>query len=266
MAFSVRKPGEQSKAPERRGYSIVLYGPPLVGKTTTLANDPSIKIGVIDLDKNTTTIEECGNVTIFGCDTFQDYLAIKEGADTGVLKYPGGELKMDFDLYVIDSFTTLEEKVKHWVANHYAANRAREIQSKFGARSDWQDLQDQEIQEVRDWQAMTKRAVNPINVMWIGHDEVLKNDMGQAASTALMLQGNYAAPKIGSAVDAMFYMFKKPDPSKPGVVHRGILTLDQGFYKADARMAIQRRHELPQTIWNPKWGEILRILGYKQEV
>jgi hypothetical protein len=261
MSFVVRKPGERIKDNARRGYSVVLYGPPLVGKTTTLANDPSFKICEIDLDLNSTTIEESDNVTLSPCNEFEDYLAVKEGVNTGVLKYPGGELKMDFDLYVIDSFTTLEEKIKVWVAKNFAPNRSREIKGRFGAQTDWDDLQRTEVQEVRDWQAMTKRAVNPINVLWIGHDEVLKNDMGQAFATQLMLQGKYASPRIGSAVDAMFYMTKE---IHNGQVYRPVYTLDHGIFKADARMAIERRDELPSKIWEPKWGEIFSILGYQK--
>lgn len=261
MAFVVRQPGEQTEV-RKRGYSVVLYGPPLVGKTTTLANDtktPNWKICLIDLDKNSTTVEETPNVTIIGCDTFEDYEAVREGARSGVLNYPGGKLKMDFDLYVIDSLTTMEEKIKAHVVGSFAPNRRREIASKFGAQSDWGDLQDIEIEEVRDWQAMTKRDVNPLNVLWIGHDTTRENEMGQTIATQLLLQGKYAAPRIGSAVDALFYMTKY---EKDGKVARGIYTLDQGIYKADARIAIARRGQLPPVIWNPKWSDIYKIMGY----
>jgi len=260
MPFVVKKPGEEKKQ-EKRGYSAVLYGPPMVGKTTTLHDDPSWRVCLIDLDKNSTTVEESENVTIIGVDTFEEYLSVKEGVHNGVWKFPGGELKMDFDLYAIDSFTTMEEKIKDYIVRVFAPNRRREIPSKFGAQSDWGDLQDIEIREVRDWQAMTKRDKNPINVLWIGHDNLVKNDMGQIIATELLLQGNYAAPRIFSAVDAVFYMFKK---EKDGKVGRGIFTIDQGIYKADARIAIQRRGELPPVIWNPKWSKIFSILGYKK--
>lgn len=265
MAFEVRKPGETLKDNAKRGYSAVLYGPPLVGKTTTLdaVSDefPDFKICLIDLDKNATTVEESENVTIIGCDTFEDYQAVKAGANTGILKYPGGELKMDFDLYVIDSFTTLEEKIKSWVPRSFAPKRAREIENRFGAQSDWEDLQRTEVNEVRDWQAMTKRVNNPLNVLWIGHDTVINNDMGQAFKTELMLQGKYAAPRIASAVDAMFYMFKTV---KDGVVYRGMYTIDSGIFKAEARIAIGRRDDLPSVVWNPCWADVFSILGYQK--
>jgi hypothetical protein len=260
MAFVVKKPGDEVKQ-ERRGYSAVLYGPPMVGKTTTLHDDSDWRVCLIDLDKNSTTVEESENVTIIGVDTFDEYLSVKQGVNTGTWKYPGGELKMDFDMYAIDSFTTLEEKIKRYVVEKYAPNRRREIQSKFGAQSDWGDLQDIEIGEVRDWQAMTKRAVNPVNVLWIGHDNIVKNDMGQASATELLLQGNYAAPRIASAVDAMFYMFKM---EKDGKIGRGIYTIDKGIYKADARIAIERKGDIPSVIWFPKWSKIFPMLGYKK--
>lgn len=257
----------KTETPERRGYSAVLYGPPLVGKTTTLALDPNFKVGLIDLDKNSTTVEESGNVTIFGCDDFSDYLAVKEGARAGSMKIGNQTVKMDFDLYAIDSFTTMEERIKRYVVDKFAPNRKREIASKFGAQTDWADLQDLEIAEVRDWQAMTKRASNPINVLWIGHDNLVLDSLtGQAVATELLLQGKYAAPRIISAVDAMFYMIKQPDTKVKGVVHRGIYTIDQGIVRADARIAIQRRSELKSSYWdsNIKWSEIFGAMGYKR--
>lgn len=270
MGLTVRRPGEVIAHAGRRGFSLLLYGPPMVGKTSSLINDPNCKTCVVDLDKNTTTIEEYDNITIIGCDTFEDYEAVREGARSGVFHYTDVDgvaqtLIMDFDLYVIDSLTTLEEKIKKWVASVYVPNRKREIEKRFGTQSDWGDLQDKEIEEVRDWQSMTKR-LNPLNVMWIGHDDLIKNDMGQAVGTQLLLGGNYAGPRIGSAVDSMFYMIKKSgvDPKNPKTVHRGVYTIDEGIIRADARMTIKRRGELPPFIWSPKWGEILHTMGYRR--
>jgi len=263
MAISIRKPGEVLTQKKPTGRSVVLYGPPLVGKTTTLGNDPNFRVCVIDLDKNTTTIEESDNVTIIGCDSVNDYLAVKEGVDTGFLTLGKEKLKMDFDGYAIDSFTTLEEKYKTWVATELVPNRQRELKGRFGAQSDWEDLQRNEVGEVRDWQRMTKREKNPINVIWIGHDMTLTNEMGQAYATQLMLQGKYAAPRIVSAVDAVFYMFKT---EKDGKVHRGIFTQDRGIFKADARMPIDRRDDLKAVIYNPKWGEIFEAMGAEKQV
>lgn len=262
MAFVVRRPGDKATS-RKTGKSIVLYGPPLVGKTSTLANDTGSRICLIDLDKNSTVVEGSDNVTIIGVDTFEEYLSVKEGVDRGVWEIPGtkDKLKMDFDYYVIDSFTRMEELIKAWVATSYAPNRKREIADKFGAQTDWQDLQDREIQEVRDWQAMTKRANNPIYVLWIGHDMQVTNEVGQAVATQLMLQGKYAAPRIGSAVDAMFYMFKMQNPKNPDEVARGIYTLNHGIIQAEARVNPNRRHEIPKVIWNPKWSEIFAMLN-----
>lgn len=260
MAFVVRKPGTNTTT-NKSGKIVVLYGPPLVGKTSTLANDPSIKICLIDLDKNSTVIEGSDHITIIGVDSFEEYLAVKEGVDRGVFKYPGGELKMDFDLYVIDSFTRMEELIKRWVVDTFAPNRKREIGNKFGAQSDWQDLQDREIQEIRDWQAMTKRGDRPINALWIGHDMQVTNEFGQAIATQLMLQGKYAAPRIGSAVDAMFYMFKKTNPKNPEQVARGIYTLNDGIINAEARVHPRNRPKIPKIIWNPKWSEVFAMLN-----
>ena len=262
MVFVVRKPGDKVTT-RKTGKSVVLYGPPLVGKTSTLGADSKWRVCLIDLDKNSTVVEEAENITIISLDSFEEYLSIKEGVDRGVWEIPGtkDKLKMDFDLYAIDSFTRMEELIKKWVATSYAPNRKREISTKFGAQTDWQDLQDREIQEVRDWQAMTKRANNPINVIWIGHDMQVTNEYGQAIATQLMLQGKYAAPRIGSAVDAMFYMFKMQNPKNPDEVARGIYTLNHGIIQAEARVSPNRRNEIPKVIWNPKWSEVFAMLN-----
>jgi hypothetical protein len=263
MPFEVRKPGDVLKMNHRRGFSIVLYGPPLVGKTTTLANDPDCRVCLIDFDKNTTTVEESDNVTIIHVDSIEEYFEVKKGVDEGIFTYPGGQLVMDFDLYVVDSFTTFEEKMKKWVAEIFVPTRAREVKGRFGAQSDWEDLQRHELDEVRDWQAMTKRLKNPINIMWIGHDMTLLNDMGQAYATAIMLQGKYVGPRIISAVDAVFYMSKIR--ASDGKLYRGIYTQDHSIFRADARIPIHRRDDLASIIYNPKWGEVLEAMGYEKE-
>lgn len=244
------------------GYSVVLYGAPQTGKTTTLALDPEFRYCVLDFDKNSTTLQSSKHVTVIGLDTFEDYLQVKQAVQKGELEIGGQKLKMDFDCYVIDSMTAMEEKIKSYVVRVYAPNRRREIASKFGAQSDWGDLQDIEIEQIRDWQALTKRPDNPVNVLWIGHDMTVTNELGQAEATALMLQGKYASPKIGASVDAMFYMFKTV---KDGKTYRGVYTENNGIVRASARMPLDQQANLKNVIVNPKWSEIFKILGFKKK-
>ena len=121
------------------GRSIVLYGPPFSGKTSSLQYDPSLRYAVLDFDKNTSVIEHMENVDIFGIGDWEEFLAVKEGIEKGTLNLGGQAIPMNYDVYVIDSFTSMEEKIKAWVVNVYAPNRSREIKGKFGAQTDWAD-------------------------------------------------------------------------------------------------------------------------------
>lgn len=265
MAFVLKQPGAETAKETSSCSSAVLYGPPLVGKTTTMALDPAFKYLLIDLDKNTTTLHEADNVMIATCETFQDYLEVKEAVRRGYFMIDKQKVPIEVDCVVIDSFTTLEEKIKAYVLHYFAKDRSRQdktAEPKFGAQSDWQDLQDIEVKEVREWQAMTKRVDNPVNVLWIGHDMTLtKEGTNIAVSTGIALQGKYAGPRIISAVDAVFYMFKA---EKDGKLIRCIRTLSSGIILADARIPINRRAELPEIIANPKWSKIFGVMGYKK--
>lgn len=245
----------------KEGRSVVLYGPPFSGKTSTLQYDPSVRTLLIDLDKNSSVLEESANVTIIGCDTYQEYLDIKEGVRAGKYKVPGGpEIPMNYDLYVIDSFTRFEELIKEYVVEIYAPKRNREIKGKFGAQTDWDDLQRIEIEEVRDWQAMTRRSANSVNILWIGHDMEARTSDEFNKTLQLRLQGKYAAPGIMGAVDAVFYMYKAKN-EQTGQMGFGIYTMDKGPVKAEARLPVKKRLQMPELIWFPKWGAIYRQLG-----
>jgi hypothetical protein len=166
---------------------------------------------------------------------------------------------MDYDLYVIDSFTRFEELIKTWVATVYAPKRKREIEDKFGTQTDWQDLQDEEVRQVRFWQALTRRYENPINILWIGHDMEVAGT-GFDTVIQLRLQGKYAGPGIMGAVDGLFYMVKQWS-DKHNQYAYGIATLDQGKARAQVRLPREDRKELPTHIWFPKWGEVFRKMG-----
>ncbi len=255
-----RKGGKKEGAGHPVGRSILTYGPPFSGKTSSLQYDTSLRYLMIDFDRNTSVIEHLDNVDILGVDTIEEMDRIKECVKTGKpYTVDGQEIPMDYDVYVVDSFTSMEEKIKDWVVQVYAPDRKREIKGKFGAQTDWADLQDKEVRLVREWQELTRRPDKPINVLWLGHDmEVTGEDYNSRLQ--LRLQGKYAAPGIMSAVDACFYMYKMKNPStnKMGF---GIVTLDMNAIRAEARLSVAKREKLPQIVWFPKWGEIYRTLG-----
>lgn len=260
MAVSFKKGGAPVEEQKIEGRSAVLYGPPLNGKTSTLQYDPNIRVLLIDVDQNSGVLSRAGNVDIIGCDGYEEYLAICKGVESGTYVLPDGtRIPMDYDLYVIDSFTRFEELIKSWVVTTFAPKRSREISGKFGAQSDWQDLQDEEIRQVRFWQSMTRRNDRPVNILWIGHD--------MAAETAdyesviqLRLQGKYAAPGIMSAVDGLFYMVKQWSDEHKRFLY-GVATMNHNKAKAEVRLSMQDRMEMKPIIWFPKWGEVFRQFG-----
>lgn len=260
MAISFKPGGAAPATKGPVGRSGVLYGPPFSGKTSTLQYDPSIRVLLIDFDKNSSVIEHCKNVDIIGVNKYDEYLTIKEGVETGKMVINGQAIPMNYDLYIFESVTRFEEIIKEWVVITYAPKRSREIKEKFGAQTDWADLQDTEIRQVRDWQSMTRRPNNPINVLWIGHDMNAPTTDGFNEKLQLRLQGKYAAPGIMSAVDAVFYMYKVKDETSKKMGF-GIYTMDAGAIQAEARLSFQKREEMPEIIWWPKWGDVYRQLG-----
>lgn len=266
MTVSFRPGGKKEESKRPVGRSGVLYGPPFSGKTSTLQYDKSIRVLLIDFDKNSAVLESEENVDILGVSDFEEYLTVKEGVRAGTIQLGDVKIPANYDLYVVDSFTSFEEKIKDWVVSVYAPKRAREIEGKFGARTDWQDLQDREIRETRDWQEMTRRVDKPINVLWIGHDMESTDSDDFKKKMQLRLQGKYAAPGISSAVDAVFYMYKHVDLKEPMKQAFGIYTIDslQGqnvILQASARLPVAERQKMPQVIWWPKWGEVYKQLG-----
>lgn len=260
MSVSFKRGGQEPTVKGPVGRSGVLYGPPFSGKTSTLQYDTSIRVLLIDFDKNSAALEECGHVDILGVNNFEDAFLIKEGISTGTLNIGGQVIPMDYDLYVIDSFTSFEERIKDWVVRKFAPDRKREIKGKFGAQSDWGDLQTTEIQFFRDMHEMTRREVNPINVLWLGHDMLSDTPDGLTEKLQLKLQGKFAAPGIMSATDAVFYMFRVRNEEQKKTDF-GIYTVNTGAIVAEARLSFQKRKEFPEFIWYPKWGEIFRTLG-----
>lgn len=255
--------------PEARaeGRSIVAYGPPFVGKTTSLA-DPDVKVLLCDMDHNTSPLDDADNVTVYPIDDYEGYLEFKTSVERGYFVIDKKKIPCEgYDIIAFDSFTRFEELIKSYVRRVFAPNRKREIAEKFGAQSDWQDLQDMEVQQVRDWQSMTR--TKGFNVIWIGHDMTLfenPNAESMATNIRLALQGKYASPRIMGAVDAVVYFTKftapsKEDPKKMEVV-RGVYTQQHGITQADVRLPVEKRKALPTFVKEPKWSKLLPYFGY----
>jgi hypothetical protein len=245
------------------GRSIVLYAPPFAGKTTYLA-DPEVKVLLADMDHNTSPLDDADNVTIFPIDSFEDYLEFKTSVQRGYFQIDGEKIPCkDYDVIALDSFTRFEELIKKYVATKYAPNRKREIEGKFGAQTDWDDLQSREVAEVREWQAMTRSQ--GFNVLWIGHDMAINDSLtGQVARIQLALQGKYASARIMSAVDAVMYLHKYEDKDK--TIKRVIYTQNFGAVQADARLPVEKRAKLPSALPLEKMplSKVLPYLGYKK--
>jgi hypothetical protein len=249
------------------GRSIVVYGAPFVGKTTSLA-DPDVRVLLCDMDHNTSPLDDATNVDIYPIDSYEEYLEFKQSIERGYFIIDKERIPVDtYDIIAFDSFTRFEELIKRYVRESFAPNRKREIAEKFGAQSDWQDLQDIEVQQVRDWQAMTR--TKGFCVLWLGHDMALHqnpNAENLVTSIQLALQGKYASSRIMGAVDAVVYFAKmeqpsKEDPKKKEIV-RGMYTQQHGVIQADARLSVEKRQKLPTFYPNPKWSKILPYLGY----
>lgn len=267
MAITFSRGNAPVEGKVKVGRSSILYGPPFSGKTSTLQYDKTIRVLLIDLDKNSGVLVNEGNVDIIGIDSYEDLVKIREGVAAGKYVVGGQAIPMDYDLYVIDSFTTLEERIKRYVALDLAPNRKREIAERFGAQTDWDDLQRTEVYEFREWHDLTRRANNPINVLWIGHDMLTPDSGDFTKQIQLRLQGKYAAPGIMGATDGIFYMIKgmikikDKDVMGYGVYTNDTSTKDGVTYKAGARVPARERLQMPNVIWFPKWGEVYRTLG-----
>jgi hypothetical protein len=253
------------------GRSLILYGPPYAGKTASLA-DPDCKVLLGDMDHNTSPLDDADNVTIFSIDTYENYEEFRESVRRGYFLIDKVKIPLEqFDIIALDSFTRFEELIKKYVLTTFAPNRKRELTTKFGAKSDWQDLQDIEVREARDWQAMTR--THGFCVLWLGHDMNVYGDPNvetRVTRVQLALQGKYASSRIMGAVDGVLYFDKfeknvptKEDPKAKTII-RGVYTQQSGNIQSDVRLTIDKRDKLPSFYPNPKWSKILPYLGYRK--
>jgi hypothetical protein len=244
----------------KEGFHGILYGKPKVGKTST-ADDPKFKTLLIDMEGGSAVLSQAKNVDRIAVDNFKDFIEITDSVKRGYFLIDGQKVKCDYDLYMIDSISALQELIKEYVATVYAPSRRREITGKFGAMADWGDLRDLITRTTKAWHQLTKRNDDSVHCVWIAHEQVIKDEnTEQAVGTKVQLQGKDTADIVMAHVDGIFYMFNKQD-KETKELQRGILTQTTGIYAAGVR---QSKHAKPldAQILNPIWSDVFTKLGY----
>lgn len=253
--LKITKPAEA-----KEGFHGMLYGKPKVGKTST-ADDPNFKTLLIDMEGGSAVLSQAVNVDRVAVDNFKDFVEITDSVKRGYFMIDGQKIKCEYDLYMIDSISALQELVKEYVATVYAPSRRREITGKFGAMADWGDLRDLITRTVKAWHQLTKRNEESVHAVWVAHEQVIKDETTeQAIATKIQLQGKDTADIIMSIVDGNFYMFNRQN-KETKEIERGILTQNTGIYAAGARQP-KNSKPLDSQILNPVWSEIFEKLGY----
>lgn len=253
--IKITKPAEV-----REGFHGILYGKPKVGKTST-ADDPNFKTLLIDMEGGSAVLSEAKNVDRIAVDDFQTFVEITEAVKRGYYTEGTGKVELNYDLYVIDSISALQELIKTYVATSYAPSRRREIAGKFGAMADWGDLRDIITRTTKTWHQLTKRNEDSVHVIWIAHEQVIKDETTeQAVGTKVQLQGKDTADIVMAHVDGIFYMFNRQN-KETKELERGILTQTAGIYAAGVR---QSKHATPldAQIISPVWSDVFQKLGY----
>lgn len=244
----------------KEGFHGILYGKPKVGKTST-ADDPKFKTLLIDMEGGSAVLSQAKNVDRIQVEDFKDFAEITDSVKRGYFQIGNEKVKCDYDLYVIDSISALQELIKQYIATTYAPSRRREITGKFGAMADWGDLRDIITRTTKAWHQLTKRGDESVHCLWVAHEQVIKDETTeQAVGTKVQLQGKDTADVVMAHVDGIFYMFNKQN-KETKELERGILTQTTGIYAAGVR---QSKHATPldAQIINPVWSDIFEKLGY----
>lgn len=245
------------------GFHGILYGRPKHGKTST-ADDPKFKTLLIDMEGGSAVLEKAKNVDLISVDNFQDFIEITESVKRGYFLINEEKVPCEYDLYMIDSISALQEIVKTYVANVYAPKRSREINGKFGAKADWGDLKELMTRVVKAWHNMSKRGEDSIHVMWVAHVQEVKDEStDQIVATKIQLQGKDTADIIMANVDGNFYMVKRENPETKALEF-GILTDKAGYIEAGYRLP-KTAERLPRWIVNPVWSDIFEKMGYTRK-
>lgn len=257
---------EPAKAVE--GFHGILYGEPGCGKTSTL-DDPIFKVAHFDLEGGSAVLQGAENVRRWDIPAMaavmnkHEYEVIN---DLGVA-IRAGKFKY-FDMVALDSLTRYQEIAKDFIATKYVPNRSREIKGRFGAQSDWGDLQQLIVGTLRAFHSLTKRGKDSIHVLWLAHvgkeEQQVTETVKKLVRTKVQLQGSTTPDTVMSIVDGYFYMYNKElkdDKGKTVGTERGIMTDVAGAYQAKARQS-KRKEPLPRVIVSPVWSDIFDRLGY----
>lgn len=253
----------------REGFHFILYGDPKTGKTSTFG-DCGLRVLILDLEGGSAVLDGCDNVQRVPIDKWEDMVEVGKSIRQGYFEVKDGDGKWmkvpaDYDLYVIDSISRLQEICKEYIALRLAPNRRREILGKFGAQADWGDLRDQLTGMVKAFHSLTKAGDKSVHIGWVAHKKDVKDPVVETKTiaTKIQLQGGDTAEIIMSYVDGMFYMMKGPNKDTGDMVY-GILTDTMGVNVAGVRQP-KKAAKLPKFIENPVWGDIFKQLGYVRE-
>lgn len=249
------------------GFHSILYGDPKTGKTTTL-DDPNMRVLLLDLEGGTSVLAGSPNVDVVKITSLEQLNAYAELLkENKWVNFEGKIVPLEHGLVAIDSITRLQDLVKQFIVTVYAPNRKREIQTKFGAQTDWGDFGIIISDLVKYFHNLTKRGEKSINVMWIAHkDNKYENPNAeqQVTGTQIKMQGS-SVPIVMSVVDAIFYMNKGEILNKKTNetnMYYWIQTDKVGITEAGVRQS-KREEKLPVKIFSPVWSEIFEKLGYQ---
>lgn len=255
MTLKITKPAQV-----REGFHGILYGKPKVGKTST-ADDPKFRTLLIDMEGGSAVLQDSKNVDRIAVEDYQTFMEIMDSVNRGYFNIDGEKVPCDYDLYMIDSISALQELLKVYIATVYAPKRSREVVGKFSTMADWGDLRDLITRAVKKWHQFTKRGESSIHVVWVAHLQEVKDDTTeQTVGTKVQLQGKDTADIVMSIVDGNFLMFKREN-KETKQTERGILTEKTGIYDAGYRQS-KHAEPLPKQVLNPVWSEIFQQLGY----
>lgn len=249
----------------------ICYGEPGCGKTSTL-DDPEFLVCLIDLEGGSVPLKGSPNVKRYDIPAMTEKLRIERKkphlTEFEVLAELVQAIKdrklQQYHLFGMDSFTKLEDMIKHYVATVYAPNRKREIPGKFGAMADWGDLQQLMVSVVDTMHSITKRGIHSRHVMWFAHVAKEKDEItGVINNTKIMLQGSRTSEIVMSRVDAYFYMAAKDlvVDGKSAGTERAIWTKVISIFNSKARIS-KYLPPLPAKIVAPVWSQVFKLMGY----
>jgi hypothetical protein len=182
-------------ASTNEGMDFIIYGKPKAGKTTTFGNC-GFKVLYADIQEGgSAVLEGATNIDRVPIEKWEDLIELGAAIKQGYIDLGNGQkFIIDHDMVALDSLSRMQDLCKEWVATVYAPFRKREIQSKFGAQSDWGDLKDNMTKMVKAFHQLSKRGGKSIHVGWVAHEDIVSDDIsGLPSGTKIQLQGKETA-------------------------------------------------------------------------